>query len=231
MMRRVAPSLLSINVGTPVERSWAGRLRRTAIGKRQVAGPVHVDRLGLDGDQVADTKDHGGIHQAVYAFGREDLDAWAVRLGRHIPSGHFGENLTTVGIDVNAALIGERWRIGSAVLEVASVRIPCSVFKGWLGVTGFDNSRWVQRFTAEARPGTYLRVIEPGEITVGDELVVAHKPNHDVSVTQMFRALTTDHSLLPRLLAAADALPPEARIKAEAAAKAEAADTALVVAE
>ena len=121
--------VLSVNVGTPVYAEWAGDLRRTAIDKKPVAGPVRAEVLGLHGDQVAGTRDHGGIDQAVYAFAREDLDLWAARLGRDIRNGQFGENLTTVGIDLNEALVGERWRIGTAVFEVASVRIPCSVFK------------------------------------------------------------------------------------------------------
>jgi MOSC domain-containing protein YiiM len=206
--------VLSVNVGTPVHASWAGDLGRTAIDKKPVAGPVRAEALGLHGDQVAGTRDHGGVDQAVYAFAREDLDIWAARLGRDIPNGRFGENLTTVGIDLNEALVGERWRIGTAVFEVASVRIPCSVFKGWMGVSGYDATRWVKRFTAEGRPGPYLRVVEAGEIRAGDPLQVVHRPDHDVTVGLMFRALTTERSLLPRLLAA-PALLPDARRQAE----------------
>lgn len=207
----------SVNVGMPVDHAWAGKLGRTAIEKHAVSGPVQVDALGLDGDQVADTKHHGGVHQAVYAFAREDLDAWQSRLGMELSDGQFGENLTTTGIDVNAALIGERWRIGSALLEVADVRIPCNVFKGWMGRRGLDEKGWVKRFTAEGRPGPYLRVIEPGSITAGDAIVVEHRPDHDVTVTLMFAAFTTERALLPRLLDAGDALPPKARATAVAA--------------
>jgi MOSC domain-containing protein YiiM len=207
--------ILSINVGQPAEQEWAGKLRRTAIKKHEVSGPVRVEQLGIDGDQVADLKHHGGVHQAVYAFAREDLDRWAERLGRPIPNGQFGENLTTQGIDVNDALVGERWQVGTAVFEVAEVRIPCNVFKGWMGVSGFDNAAWVKKFTAEARPGPYLRVVQPGVISPGNELDVIHKPDHDVSVSTMFRALTTDRHLMPRLLAVGDSLAPEVRVAAE----------------
>ena len=103
----------SVNVGLPRDEEWAGSLRRTAIDKRPVAGPVEVGLLGLAGDEVADTKHHGGTYQAVYAFAREDLDDWAGQLGRPLRHGMFGENLTTTGIDVNEALLGERWRIRS----------------------------------------------------------------------------------------------------------------------
>lgn len=206
--------VLSVNVGTPRAWAWAS-LGRTSIVKTPVRGAVLATRLGLDGDQISDTQHHGGIDQAVYAFAREDLDRWSVLLGAHVPDGQFGENLTTEGIDVNEAEIGERWAIGSAVFEVASVRIPCNDFKGWMGESGFDHRGWVKRFTAESRPGPYLRVVEEGPISAGDEVEVVYRPGHGVSVTTMFRALTLDRALLPRLLEA-DALPEQARRTAEA---------------
>jgi MOSC domain-containing protein YiiM len=207
--------VISVNVGRPVVESWAGSLGVTAIKKSSVTGPTRVEELGVEGDQVADTKHHGGVYQAVYAFAREDLDLWGDRLGRRLPDGMFGENLTTSGIDVNEALIGERWRVGTVELEVVDVRIPCSVFQGWLGINGLESKAWVRRFTAEGRPGPYLRVRQPGVLQAGDELRVVHRPDHDVTVTTMFRAFTTERGLLPRLLDARDALPPSAVSDAE----------------
>ncbi len=151
----------SVNVGTPRVAAWA-EIGRTSIDKRPLVGPVRVGRLGLEGDEVSDTRHHGGVDQAVYAFAREDLDAWAATLGRDVRDGQFGENLTTEGIDVNEAEVGEHWRIGTAVLEVASIRIPCNEFKGWMGECGYDRTAWVKRFTATNRPGPYLRVVEEG---------------------------------------------------------------------
>lgn len=209
------PIVSSVSVGRPRDEEWAGQLRRTAIAKQPVPGAVAVRTLGLAGDRVADTRNHGGPDKAVYAFAREDLDRWGDALGRRLPDGMFGENLTTRGIDVNEALVGERWRIGTALLEVASVRIPCRVFAGWLGVTGYDNARWIRRFTAVARPGPYLRVLEEGELAAGDEVLVEHRPDHRVTVSTMFRALTTHRELLPELLLV-DGLVDEARARAEA---------------
>ncbi|MEJ7834448.1 MAG: MOSC domain-containing protein [Nocardioides sp.] len=211
------PLVRSVNVGMPREVTWAG-IGRTSIDKHPVGGPVQVDTLGLDGDQISDTQHHGGIDQAVYAFAREDLDRWTEVLGEEIVDGQFGENLTTSGIDVNESEIGERWRIGGGdgvILEVASVRTPCHDFKVWMGRCGYDNTAWVKRFAAEGRPGPYLRVLSPGTITAGDELSVIHRPGHGVTVTMMFRALHTDRSLLPELLKV-DRLVNEAREKAEA---------------
>jgi MOSC domain-containing protein YiiM len=147
-------------------------------------------------------KHHGGSDQAVLAHPREDLDGWETEFGRPLANGAFGENLTTLGVDVNGALIGERWRIGpDVVLEVSCARLPCATFQGRL-----ERDGWIKRFTRAARPGAYLRVIEPGEIRAADPVVVVHRPGHDVTVELFFRAMTLEPRLLPRLLAA-DALP------------------------
>ncbi|MGZ6744510.1 MAG: MOSC domain-containing protein [Nocardioides sp.] len=205
--------LLSVNVGRPREAGWAA-IGRTSIDKQPVAGRVLARRLGLEGDEVSDTKHHGGVDQAVYAFAREDLDAWAADLGQEVRDGQFGENLTTSGIDVNEAEVGERWLVGDAALEVASVRIPCNDFKCWMGRSGYDERAWVRRFTETHRPGPYLRVVTEGTVAAGDEITVSHRPGHGVTVTTMFRALTTDHALLPELLRV-DGLPAQARARAE----------------
>ena len=154
--------VISVNVGTPRDVDWAG-IGRTAIDKHPWRAPYAVARLGLEGDQVADTVHHGGVDQAVYAFAREDLDWWEGELGREIRNGQFAENLTTQGIDVNEAEVGERWRIGTTLFEVAMVRIPCNDFKNWQRVNGYDDRAWVKRFAERGRPGPYLRVIEEGE--------------------------------------------------------------------
>ena len=192
---------------------------QTGIDKQPVEGPVRVRRaaskgtgdVGLAGDRVFDIKNHGGTDQAVYAYAREDLDYWAAEIGLDLGNGAFGENLTTAGIDVNGALIGERWRIGpEVILEVSCPRIPCGTFQGWLGQQG-----WIKRFTAAARPGAYLRVIAPGEIRGGDPVTIEHRPGHDVSIALTFRALTTEPDLLPRL-EPADALPQETKTQVRA---------------
>ncbi|MFD5589371.1 MOSC domain-containing protein [Streptomyces sp. NPDC127063] len=207
--------LLSLNVGQARPVPYTDQPEGlTGIDKRPVEGPVKVTApgpkgvgaSGLAGDAVCDMRHHGGDHQAVYAFAREDLDAWERELGRELANGTFGENLTTRGVDVAGALIGERWRIGpDVVLEVTSGRIPCRTFQGHLGEQG-----WVRRFTHRGAPGAYLRVIEPGEIRAGDPIEVVHRPEHGVTVAVQFRAVTTERELLLRLLAAGEALHPDA---------------------
>jgi len=171
--------VISVNVGRVRDAPWAG-IGRTAMDKQAVGHAVAASRLGLDGDQVGDTKHHGGPDQAVYAYAREDLDWWERELGREIRPGQFAENLTTSGIDVNEAEVGERWRVGSTLLEVAMVRIPCNDFKNWQRLNGYDERAWVKRFTLACRPGPYLRVLEDGHVQAGDDLVVAHQPGHGV---------------------------------------------------
>jgi MOSC domain-containing protein YiiM len=196
----------SVNLGRP-KRNPHKKVGWTGIGKQPTDGPVEVRApgpktiglgSGLVGDFIGDGKHHGGDDQAVYAFQREDLDEWERRLGRKLPNGFFGENLTTIGVDINDARIGERWRIGDeVVLQVSAPRIPCATFRGWMGEKG-----WAKIFTAAGRPGAYLKVITPGAIRTGDPIEVIDRPDHDVTVTLLFKATTTERELLPQLLAA-----------------------------
>lgn len=200
----------SVNVGVPKPNPYK-ETKATGIDKQPQTGPVEVRApgpkttglgSGLVGDFIGDGKHHGGDEQAVYAFARENLDDWETRLERPLPNGFFGENLTTTGLDVNEARMGERWRVGDeVVLEVTSPRIPCSTFRGWVGEKG-----WLKTFTEIARPGAYLKVLTPGTIRSGDEIEVIHRPDHDVTVSLVYRALTTERALLPRLLEAGDDL-------------------------
>lgn len=206
--------LLSVNLGrfkaveyTDAPSGGTGIDKRPTEGAVRVAAPgaKGVAGSGVAGDEVCDIRHHGGNDQAVYAYAREDLDAWERLLGHPLTNGSFGENLTTYGLDVSGAKIGERWRVGpDLLLEVTSGRIPCQTFQGHLGET-----KWVRRFTQEGAPGAYLRVIEPGEIRGGDPIEVVHRPGHDVTVALQFRAVMTEKHLLPSLLAAGDALHPE----------------------
>lgn len=203
----------SVNIGV-ARATTHSDIGYTGIDKHPVDGPVEIrppavaGGSGLAADTVCDFRHHGGPDQAVYAYAREDLDEWAARLGRDLPSGVFGENLTTRGLDVGAALIGERWRVGTALLEVSVPRIPCRTFAGWL-----DEQGWVRTFTRRAAPGTYLRVLVAGVVRAGDPVTVVHRPDHDVCVETTFRALTLAPDLLPRLVGI-EALPASVRDRA-----------------
>lgn len=208
-MEQTAPRVLTVNVGK-LEPTQHSTTNVTGIHKRPVEGEVYVDvpgvrkgASGLAGDHIGDPEHHGGDDQAVYAFQREDLDRWEQIKQREFPNGAFGENLTTAGIDVNAALIGEQWRVGDeVVLEVTAPRIPCRTFRGVI-----SEPKWIKEFTQDARPGTYFKVITPGSIKAGDTIEVIHRPPHDVTISTVFVATTTDRSLVSKLRAAADYLP------------------------
>lgn len=174
-----------------------GPLDRSAIDKRPVEGRVRVGELGLDGDQQVDKKHHGGVDQAVYAYAREDARWWATELGYDITPGRFGENLTTDGVDVTGAVLGERWRVGDdgLLLEVSSPRVPCRTFQGWM-----QEPSWVRRFTAHGAPGAYLRVIQPGTVGAGDSIEVIHRPRHGVTIGEAFLPRRVDDDLLRRAL-------------------------------
>jgi MOSC domain-containing protein YiiM len=170
-------------------------LGRTAIDKRPVPGRVRVLWLGLDGDEQADMQSHGGYEQAVYAYAREDLDWWLKQLHRELRDGLFGENITTAGLDICAAAIGETWRLGTAVVQITSPRIPCATFASWLG-----EDHWVKRFARGGRPGAYLRVLTEGEVGPGDDIEVLDRPAITVTVAESMRAYYGDIGLMRRLL-------------------------------
>ena len=195
------------------------RAASTGIDKRPVDGPVEVrppgsmrDGLGsgIVGDSIGNRKYHGGDDQAVYAYAREDLDVWQDRLERELENGTFGENVTTSGVDVTGALIGERWRIGTdgLLLEVTRPRTPCRTFAVRLGIPG-----WIKTFTHGGSPGAYLRIIEPGRVQAGDAVEIVHRPDHDVTIGTVYRAMMLEPDLMPSLLVA-DALPEPLKRKA-----------------
>ncbi len=182
--------------------------KRTGIDKRPVAGRVAVHPLGLDGDLQVNRRYHGGEGQAVYAYAQEDADWWAAELDRELPPGRFGENLRTSGLDLTGAVLGERWRVGTALLEVTDCRIPCANFERFWGV-----AQLVKRFTVHGAPGAYLRVIETGDVAAGDPVEVVDRPAHGVTVGTAFRAYTTQKRRLPELAPAVPVLPERTRDK------------------
>lgn len=187
--------VLTVNIAAVVhEGAWTGSEGRTGIDKQPTTSTVKFENDGVVGDVVVDRKHHGGYDKAVYAYAREDAMWWERAIGREIRNGGFGENLTTEGIDVNAALIGERWQIGSAILEVSEPRIPCRVFAGF-----WDRPTLIKDFTDARRSGAYLRIIQEGEITAGDEITVIHRPEHEVTIKDIFDAKAGERGKIAQL--------------------------------
>jgi MOSC domain-containing protein YiiM len=188
--------VLSVNVGTPREFEYAGRPARSAIWKSPVAGRVAARGVNLAGDDQADRQAHGGLDKAIYAYAVEDARWWQERIGRPFAYGEFGENLTTEGVEVNDALVGERWEVGTTLLEISEPRVPC-----WrLGVR-MNDKMFVRRFTEALRPGAYLRIISEGDVGAGDEVRVVSKPDHNLTIRDVFRIYTRDRGEAGRLLA------------------------------
>jgi MOSC domain-containing protein YiiM len=189
----VSGVVISVNVGKKVATSWSDRQKTSAIDKRSVAGPVQVGPLEVAGDEHS-APTHGGLDQAVYAYSQEDAAFWVTELGRELRPGAFGENLTTTGVETSRAVSGERWRVGTTLLQVTTPRIPCVTFAGF-----WDRPDLIRRFTAAGRPGAYLRVLEPGVITAGDRIEVLDRPAHGVTVADLARARSGERSLMPRV--------------------------------
>jgi MOSC domain-containing protein YiiM len=188
-------SVLSVNVAQIREIPRGGEMVPTGIWKVPVEGRVAVRGVNIEGDEQADRSVHGGPDKALYAYAREDTDWWERELGRELPHGAFGENLTLGGVDVTGALIGERWRIGSVLLEVSEPRFPC-----WkLGVR-FSDPRMLKRFAAARRPGAYLRIAEEGELAADDAVEIVERPDHDLTIGGFANAYLEDRDALARLL-------------------------------
>lgn len=198
MTAMTSPRVVSVNVVHALVPDTRGDLDLTAIDKRGQGGRVHVGWLGLHGDDQVDKANHGGVEQAVYAYAREDAAWWAAALGYAITPGRFGENLSTEGLDVTGAVLGERWRVGDdgLVLEVTSPRVPCATFQGWM-----DEPHWVKRFTDHGAPGAYFRVAAEGTVGAGDEVEVVHRPDHGVTIGDVLVIRKADTA---RLLIALD---------------------------
>lgn len=197
--------LVSVHVGRPSAVQTPRATVTTAIWKNPVEGRVAVRGVNIDGDDQADRSVHGGPDKAVYAYALEEVRAWEDELGRELGEAAFGQNLTTEGIDVSGALIGERWSIGSVLFEVAQPRLPCFKLGLRIGSPGF-----VKRFAQASRPGAYLRIIEEGNLAAGDPITVIDRPDHGITSRLVADAILRDPTLLPQA-AGAEQLPAELR--------------------
>ena len=176
--------MISLNVGGVRTVEWNGTHVATGIHKVSVTGRVALRGVNFEGDDQADRTVHGGPDKAVYAYASEDYEFWKRAEDFDVVPGLFGENLTTEGIDLSAAIIGERWRVGSTILEVRQPRLPC--YK--LGIRVGD-PHFLKRFLRAVRPGAYLSVVQEGDVGAGDGIDVLSTPTHGVSIRSMVEAL------------------------------------------
>lgn len=177
------PIVRSLNVGNIRQIEFNGRHVTTGIWKSPASGRIALRGVNFAGDDQADRTVHGGPNKAVYAYAVEDY-AWWESQGVETSLGLFGENLTTEGVDLTGAVVGQRWHLGTTVLEVVQPRLPC--FK--LGVRMGDGA-FLRRFHLAMRPGAYLRVIEEGDVGAGDVITVSAAPAHGITLRDMVEAL------------------------------------------
>ena len=190
--------LLSVNVGLPREIEWKGKIVRTSIFKRPVAGRVRVSTLNVKGDQQSDLTVHGGPDKAVYAYPSEHYPFWRTELpDMDFPWGVFGENFTTAGLLEETVQIGDRFRVGSAEFVVTQPRMPC--FK--LGIR-FNRSDMVKRFLQSGRTGFYFAVLKEGEVAAGDSIKLIEGDEHNIpvaDVVNLYRGDAGNQDLLRRV--------------------------------
>jgi len=190
------PRVLSVNIGSVREVAWQGQVVHTGIYKDPVDGRVALRGVNFAGDDQGDRRVHGGPDKAVYAYAREDYEFWHEQTGIETPPGLFGENLTVQGLDLSFAIVGERWAVGSTVLEVAQPRLPCYKLGLRMGDPGFP-----AQFLETQRMGAYLRIIEEGDIGSGDAVAIVARPAGGVTLREMVEALD-DRAKAPALLRA-----------------------------
>lgn len=193
--------LLSLNVGRPRQVDTPRGPVLTAIWKSPVEGRVRLQRFNLEGDQQADLKVHGGENKAVYLYPSEHYPSWRAELpGMDIPHGMFGENLTTEGVDEREVRIGDRFRIGTAVLQVSQPRMPCYKL-----ALRFGRPDMVKRFWRNGRPGIYFSIVEEGEMSAGDEIVPISRVTDGITVAELVRLYRDPAPDPARIQAALDA--------------------------
>lgn len=183
-MRQPIPMrVVSVNVGLPRPVPWHNQIVTTGIFKQPVTGRVALQRLNLEGDGQADLSVHGGPNKAVYAYPAVYYEHWRAELpGVELPWGMFGENLTVEGPLDDTVHIGDRFRVGSALLAVTQPRLPC--YK--LGIK-FGRDDFVQRFLAAGLTGFYFAVVEQGEVAAGDSIELIERSEHDLTIADVVR--------------------------------------------
>jgi MOSC domain-containing protein YiiM len=188
--------LVSVNVGMPRDAVWRGKVVRTGIFKSAVPGPVAMRGHNLEGDGQADLRVHGGVDKAVYGYPSEHYGFWCDWMGVDaLPWGAFGENLTTEGLLESEVCIGDRFRVGGAVLEVSQPRIPCANL-----ALRHERADLPKHFLASGRSGFYFRIAQPGAVSPGDaiERVAADPRALSVAEVQSLAREDGDPALIRR---------------------------------
>lgn len=191
--------------------SWNGKEVTTGIYKAPVSEPIYLEKEAVKGDEVSDRNVHGGIYKACYLFSADHYPYWKdLYPNLDWNYGMFGENLTVSGLDETRIRIGDIYKIGTAIVQVTQPREPCFKF----GVK-FKNQEVLKQFIAHGRPGTYIKILEEGHVTINDKLILIEQAKNSLTITQLFNlyyAKDKDQSLL-KLAVNNEALPMKKRTK------------------
>ena len=174
--------LLSINIGKERQQQRKDYVETTGIYKMPMDGAVEIKSLGIDGDAICDTKNHGGVDQVRYVYAGADYAWWSNEIGKELAPGTFGDNLTISDLESAEFNVGDYIHVGEVTLQVTSPRIPCGTF-----ATRMKDPHWVKKFKAAERPGLYVRVIKQGTIQAGDEISIEKYDGETISILQMYR--------------------------------------------
>ena len=174
--------LISINAGKKHTLVNKGKTEITGIYKNPLAGAVHITKLGIADDYIGSPKHHGGPDQALYVYGEADYQWWEKEIGTKLGPGMFGENLTISELACGGFNIGDYLYIGNVTLQVTAPRIPCGTF-----ASKMEDPQWVKKFSAAERPGFYVRVLQEGELSAGEEVRVEKYTGATLSLVQVYR--------------------------------------------
>lgn len=202
--------ILATNLATPVTFTWNGKEETTGIFKKPVDGSIYLTKNDVASDQVSDRLHHAGYYKACYVFSAEQYPYWkALYPDLDWSWGMFGENLTVSNFDEKQVIVGDIYRLGEAVVQVAQYREPC--YK--LGYK-FGTQQVIRQFVEHGHGGTYLSILEEGKVTTGDTFELLDRPDDSLSVADLFRLVfakdkNQDHL---RRAAASKALPYKKRV-------------------
>jgi MOSC domain-containing protein YiiM len=192
--------LVSVNVGTPRLLAWAGATFKTGIFKHPVQGRVMLRTTNLDGDRQADLSVHGGPNKAVYGYPSEHYAAWSAELPDPARTwGAFGENFTTEGLLETEVSVGDRYRVGSAVVRVTTPRLPCYKL-----AAKFQRDDMIERFVLSGRCGFYFAVVHEGEVGADDEFEFLGREDPTLTIAEvnsLYTSKSPDRESLQRSLA------------------------------
>lgn len=177
--------IISTNIGKPTSFQWNGKEEQTGIFKYPVTAPLRLTNVDVQYDTIINRINHGGINKACYLFAHEQYPYWK-KLYSHLDWnwGMFGENLTVAGLDETVMRIGDIYKVGTALVQVSQPREPC--YK--LGVR-FNDQKILRQFIEHGHSGTYVRILEEGEVKKDDELLLVEHSKNSLSVKQFFDLL------------------------------------------